>query len=218
MNAHRETTAATGAQQRDTLLACPSSVFASLLLALLQLTGCSGDGDKSPDSGAVSDGSTPSPADAGSTGLCTSCGACEETFPITSGRHVAGGIDYPDVPPAGGNHDPCWKAFGAYTSEVPDERWVHSLEHGGVVFVHHCEGEPGCDEAATQLGAFAERHPMVLVSPYEALPAAYAVVAWGFRLVSDCYDAKAFAAFYDAHVDNAPESISGPPSAEACPP
>jgi len=92
---------------------------------------------------------------------------------------------------------------------------VHNLEHGGVVFLHHCDD---CADDVAALDAFANGHAMALSTPYAALPARFAVVAWGVRLVSDCYDPDAFAAFYAAHVDHGPESVSGPPPASVCSP
>ncbi|MFM2416096.1 MAG: hypothetical protein RL385_819 [Pseudomonadota bacterium] len=167
------------------------------------------------DSGVPDEGSPDAGTDGTDAGLCTACGACEERVAVGSARHVAGDMRYTDLPPAGGDHDQCWKAFGAYASEVPDERWVHNLEHGGVVFLHNCAD---CAADAEAMVAFAEGHPMALATPYAALPSRFAVVAWGVRLVSDCFDQSAFEAFYAAHVDHAPESVSsGPPSA-ICPP
>src|SRR5262245_53797475 len=98
---------------------------AVLSLLLLLASACSGDDD-------------PAPAprvDAG--GLCTSCGACAQSQPIQGFMHVSGHIDYPDPPPASGNHNGrCWSDWGVIASEVPPERWVHNLEHGGIVFLY----------------------------------------------------------------------------------
>lgn len=142
--------------------------------------------------------------------LCTSCGACVESQTLEPGAaHVAGGIDYADLPPLGGSHDPCWTRFGIYESEVPDERWVHNLEHGAVVFLYNCPD--GCADEIAALEFVASPRPFALVMPYAALPGRFAAVAWGHRLVSECYDEEAFQAFYEAHVNHAPESSTSPP-------
>jgi hypothetical protein len=39
----------------------------------------------------------------------------------------------------------------------------------------------------------------------------FAIVSWGHRVVSDCVDDEAVAAFYVVHVNQAPESIPGDP-------
>ena len=126
-------------------------------------------------------------------------------------QHVTGTIPYADLPPAGGPHNPCWAAFGVHETPVPAERWVHNLEHGGVVFLYNCP--EGCDTEVEQLQTLVDGTPQALLTEYEGLPARFAVVAWGHRLVSDCFDSEAFLAFYADHVDQAPESITaGPPA------
>jgi hypothetical protein len=134
----------------------------------------------------------------------------EELLPITSASHVDGDIEYSDSPPAGGDHNRCWATWGVHTEAVRDENWVHNLEHGGIVFLYNCPA--GCDVERTELEGFAEGRTMMLVTPFSEMPKKFAAVAWGWRLVADCLDMEAFAAFYDAHVDNAPESIASNPS------
>jgi hypothetical protein len=147
-------------------------------------------------------------------GICTSCGACERHLPVSSTFHRPAPIDYPDLPPAGGDHDACWIRFGVHATELPDERWVHNLEHGAVVFLHNCED--GCDAERKELEAMAESRPFAVVLPYAELPTRFGVVAWEHRLLSDCLDQEAFAAFYTDHVNQAPESLTSPPPA-SCP-
>jgi hypothetical protein len=151
----------------------------------------------------------------GGKGLCTSSGDCEEAIPVNSAQHMDGTIDYPDPPPAGGNHNPCWGAWGVHAQALGVEHWVHNLEHGGVVFLYHCSG--GCAADVAKLAAFVKGHRLTILTEYDAMPKRFAVVAWGFRLQSDTLDLGAFEMFYTAHVDHAPESIdSGPPA--GCPP
>lgn len=198
------------------------AVRSALVCALLGLVACAGD--REPDAAAGAGGSRAGSSAAGTGGRhdlndaglepCTSCGSCSEQLPVTSWTHVPGPIVYPDPPPVGGNHDPCWAPWGIHEDEVPARNWVHNLEHGGVVFLHHCP-----DGCAADLEAFenlARRNERTLLTAYPELPARFALVAWGNRLVSDCLDIAAFQAFYDAHFDHGLESIgSGPPA--SCP-
>jgi hypothetical protein len=151
-----------------------------------------------------------SQVDAG--GLCTSCGGCAQSLPVLSSQHVMGRIDYPDTPPASGEHNGrCWSDWGALDSEVPPERWVHNLEHGAVVFLHHCPD--GCDAELSTLREFVSAHRLTLLTSYTQLPTRFAVIAWGVRLLSDCLDRVTFETFYNTHVDRAPESLDAPPPA-----
>jgi hypothetical protein len=152
----------------------------------------------------------------GTLGLCAACTlSCVEEFQApTSAEHVTGGVEYADPPPSSGDHDPCWARWGVHEEPVPDENWVHNLEHGGVVFLYDCPD--GCaDEAAdlaalaTGLGAFA------VVTPYAPMPTRYAAVAWGWRYLTDCFEQASFEDFYARHADRAPESNPSNPDA-AC--
>jgi hypothetical protein len=147
--------------------------------------------------------------------ICTSCdGSCEETIPVTSAYHVDGGVTYTDIPPVGGNHDPCWADWGVHDTPVPPENWVHNLEHGGVVYLYACP--TGCDAEVATLAAFVEGKVQALLTEYADMPPGFAAVSWGHRLVASCLDMSAMAAFYDAHIDQAPElSAAGKPS--TCP-
>lgn len=146
--------------------------------------------------------------------LCASCGGCAETIPVLSRTHVTGPIEYPDPPPAGGDHDPCWAKWGVHTDTVATRNWVHNLEHGGVVFLYDCPD--GCDTDLAALTALAKTNQRTLLTRYPGLRTRFALVAWGKRLLSDCVDVVAFQAFYDASFNHGPEAIgSDPPS--SCP-
>ena len=157
-------------------------------------------------------------------GACDECGACDESIPPTSRNHVLGPIDYPDPPPTGGDHNPCWATWGVHEDVVPPERWVHNLEHGGIVFLYRSRAAlPGTNlgdaEAAdagalSQLDTLVERLPRTLLTEYSALPKAFAVVSWGHRLVSDCVDLNAAERFYEVHFDHAPEDIASNPACD----
>ena len=61
----------------------------------------------------------------------------------------------------------------------------------------HEVGEPvitGAD--VQQLTAFVGAHPLTILTAYRDMDARFAVVAWGYRLLSQSLDLNAFAAFY----------------------
>jgi hypothetical protein len=144
--------------------------------------------------------------------VCTACGACELSLKIESAEHVVGAIAYADYPPAGGDHAACWAAWGLYDAPVPPERWVHNLEHGGVVVLHRCgDADVACAGFEAWLMELAGETPFLLSAPDPAIETRFALLAWGQRLESDCFDAAAFEAFFDKHVDRAPESVTSDP-------
>ena len=133
----------------------------------------------------------------------------EESIQVTSASHFDGEFDYPDPPPVGGDHHFCWLAYQVFDAEVPDENWVHNLEHGAVVFLHNCPD--GCAAELAVLAQMVRGHPRSLLTPYAALPAKFAAVSWGHRLVTDCFQEARFARFYDEHVGRGLESVSSGP-------
>ncbi|HTU60207.1 MAG TPA: DUF3105 domain-containing protein, partial [Polyangiales bacterium] len=149
----------------------------------------------------------PADSDAGSEapdGLCTACGDCEETQVVTSAMHTNTPVTYPDPPPTSGPHNPCWARWGIHDEPLQAERWVHNLEHGGVVFLYHCPD--GCESELAVLKTLAAARERTVLAEYAALPKRFAVVSWGHRLVSDCLDERALSDFYAKNFDHGPES------------
>ena len=137
----------------------------------------------------------------------------EMTVPLTPPfAHITGPIDYPDPPPAGGNHNPCWGAWGVHDRELADELWVHNLEHGGVVYLYNCPD--GCPDEIETMAEFVFGQTQALLTPYSELPTRFGVVAWGVRLLTNCFDEATFRRFYVEHVNMGPEKIASPPSAD----
>ena len=146
--------------------------------------------------------------------VCLGDGSCEEVVKLEVAQHREGDIDYGDLPPAGGPHNPCWGDFGVHDEAFAEENWVHNLEHGAVVFLHDCPD--GCADEQAALEGFVAGHHWAILTSYDGLDSRFAALAWGYRLMTDELDLDAFAAFYDAHADRAPESVpSGKPA--GCP-
>jgi hypothetical protein len=152
------------------------------------------------------------PSDAGSDAWLDAdvCATREQQLTVSTAWHVTGDVVYTDLPPVGGDHNQCWADWGAHEREVADEKWVHNLEHGGIVFLYSC-ANGGCANEVDTLRVFVSGRTQALLTPYAALPTRFAVVAWGVRLTTNCFDMPAFQRFYQQHVDNAPESIASDP-------
>lgn len=101
------------------------------------------------------------------------------TFEVPSANHVAGEVDYPQTPPAGGDHAPVWQNCGFYGEPIRPVLGVHSLEHGAVWITF------APDLAADQVDTLRAkaRQPYVLVSRWTGgLPSPVVVSAWGRQL------------------------------------
>ena len=91
--------------------------------------------------------------------------------------HTEDDVDYTQVPPVGGRHDPVWLDCGAYDAPVRDENAVHDLEHGSVWITYR----PDLDAAG--LRTLTEALPQNgILSPYDGLPAPVVVTVWGRQL------------------------------------
>lgn len=146
---------------------------------------------------------------------CTACGGnCRyESANYATRNHITADLLYAGVP-TGGNHHPCWASWGEHAKPPGDERWVHNMEHGGVVFLYRCPD--GCDAEVAALRAYGATLPegTWVLAPEPNLPTRFGVVSWGFRLLTDCMDAEAFGAFYDLHQGHGPEATPMAPPAQ----
>ena len=101
------------------------------------------------------------------------------TYSNLGRQHVTGTINYPQVPPVGGNHNPVWQNCGIYTQPVANENAVHSMEHGAVWITY----QPTLSsQEVSQLTTLASGHTYVLLSPYPNLPSPVVISAWGVQL------------------------------------
>jgi len=145
------------------------------------------------------------------------CQATVASHPIEGGQHmpVCAPLSYGTNPPSSGNHYPVWAAYQTYERPFPRGFWVHSLEHGAVVFTYNCPG--GCADEVADVQAFIDGLPAdcgakarrVILTPDPDLDVRFAASAWGHTLRAHCFDRDAFSTFFTAHYDRAPESICG---------
>lgn len=167
-----------------------------VLLALIAAVSCKGDD-----------------AEIQETNDCEACGGdcLLETFEIGNRQHTSSDVDYETLPPPGGPHDPCWVPWGIYDQPIRTERWVHNLEHGGLVFLYDCP--EGCDDEVAALTAFVQSLPAgrAVMAPYAEMDRRIAALSWGVRMTTDCVDTVALQAFYDANVAHAPENVTQDP-------
>ncbi len=101
------------------------------------------------------------------------------TYSNLSRQHVSGTVNYPQVPPVGGSHNPVWQNCGIYIQPIANENAVHSMEHGAVWITY----QPTLSaQDISQLTTLASGHSYVLLSPYPNLPSPVVISAWGVQL------------------------------------
>jgi len=106
-----------------------------------------------------------------------------ETFENTS-NHVETAVNYPQTPPAGGEHNPMWLNCGVYTEPVPNENAVHSLEHGAIWVTY----DPSISDAELSTLKAALPSSYVILSPFEDLPSPIVLSGWNTQLQVDAAD------------------------------
>jgi hypothetical protein len=169
------------------------------VLALL-LSGCGGGEDEGSE--AARQPTTAAPARPAAT---TSTGPPIEgvqTYLVDAG-HREGPLTYPQTPPVGGIHNPLWMTCGYYDQPVPNERAVHSLEHGAIWITYRSDVPPADVE---QLAALARSRGSILVSPWDAtLPSPVVVTAWGRQLRLESVADPPLMQFVSTYVNQGPE-------------
>jgi hypothetical protein len=139
--------------------------------------------------------------------------------PDMGARHVSEGqpLVIPHSPPSSGTHYPTPLPAGIYRQEANPGYWIHSLEHGYVVVLVHCDAD--CDAIfdqlqtlyTTRLGPSAFGNVKFIATtysqPFTNGEAQVAVVAWDYELLLPAFDADRIVGFYDRFVDQGPEQI-----------
>ena len=162
----------------------------------------------------------------------TSCGAGVFAVADEGRVHVPSGtpVAYKHNPPASGSHWPDPYPWGVSLNTVaPRERWVHNLEHGGVVFLFNCGGASSdggggdggmssdggagqCPDVTAALQYLHdERKPdefneiRIAVTPDPLAPRRVTAVAWDWMWEGDAVDAATMRCFRDRRYGQGPE-------------
>lgn len=117
-------------------------------------------------------------------------------FKDVDNGHTEGDVDYEQVPPIGGSHDPAWLDCGIYDEPVRDENAVHDLEHGAIWITY----DP--DLAADDVDALESVLPdNAILSPYDGLPTPVVVTVWARQLQLTGVDDPRLELFLDTYDD-----------------
>jgi hypothetical protein len=163
-------------------------------------------------------GSEESEADAGQlTADARAAGCTFRQFREEGREHTNAKVDdYKTNPPTSGNHNPVPAEDGVYApgNEPNKENWVHSLEHGRVLF-QYAPGSSAADVrrltalAQEELEGTAGYHTLVLQTNTD-MDAKFAAVAWTRYVTCDELgepQLQVMRDFREAYTDKAPELI-----------
>ena len=106
-------------------------------------------------------------------------------------------------PPVSGKHDPNPAECGIHTEKIPDENFVHSLEHGAVAVVYNPK--------QVELGEIRKIEDIVmsydddtLSAPYPGLEDPIVMASWSRKMPLDDFDDDAIREYIDTFRDTEP--------------
>lgn len=130
------------------------------------------------------------------------------TFEVESRDHVEEPVDYSVNPPIGGDHAPVWANCGVYTTAVPPELAVHSMEHGAVWVTYPPSLGTDAEAQLQQVvkKSFVGKERFIILSPMDGIDE-LTLSAWGRQLRVDSADDPRVVEFLDAFAggEQAPE-------------
>src|SRR5215203_3576118 len=89
-----------------------------------------------------------------------------QSYENLSRTHTYDPVTYEQSPPVGGDHNPVWQNAGFYEEPVPNEKAVHTMEHGAVWITYAPDLRQDQKDKLRQL---VESQDCLLASPYPGL-------------------------------------------------
>ena len=117
-------------------------------------------------------------------------------------------IEYDLSPPAADDHRGRWANWGEYRS-LPPQRWLHNLEHGGIALLYHPCAPVEMIDAMRELAQARGPDFRWIMTPYEGLQSAVALVAWEWRYFAECVRPDEINQFFDLRHAMGPEDVGG---------
>lgn len=133
---------------------------------------------------------------------------------IQGQQHVAGTVQYDSTPPVSGSHAASPVPLcGTYGDQIPNEQFVHTLEHGTIGILYDPEKVKVSDvRRIEEIVAGYDSH--VLSMPYSTMETPIAVTSWGEMMRLDSLDAGAVREYIDTFRQKGPEKIDCPMDAD----
>lgn len=130
------------------------------------------------------------------------------------GEHVSGTVSYDHTPPVSGEHAPSPASCGVQAQQIPNENFVHTMEHGVVgVLYDPAQVEEEEIRAIEALVSDFESH--TVSAPYAGMETPIAVTAWAHIMRLDSLDEPAVREFIDEFRQQGPEEQPCPNTAES---
>lgn len=124
-------------------------------------------------------------------------------------QHIQPGDSHPDYnsnPPTSGWHYPKPAEWGFYDKELPDERLVHSLEHGGIWISY----KNVSDSTRSKLQQLAQEYPKsVIITQRSENDTPIAVASWGKLMKLQSFDRDRIVEFIEKNMNYSPEPVAG---------
>ena len=121
------------------------------------------------------------------------------------GDHTEDPVTYEMTPPVQGFHSNTPAPCGVHATQVIDENFVHSLEHGAVGLLF--DPTRATPEDIKELEAIAsEADENVVSAPYEGMEPVFAIASWGERMDLDELDVAAVNEYIDVFAGKGPEA------------
>ena len=117
-------------------------------------------------------------------------------------NHVAGPVDYPELPPPAGDHNGVPQTCDVYSEPIAPEHAVHSLEHGAVWVTYN---EAASEDDVAALEDEVRGDPYRLLSPLPEQESPVVLTAWGRTLEVDSADDERVDQFLRAYT-NGPQT------------
>ncbi|KAI1292195.1 hypothetical protein HDE_06975 [Halotydeus destructor] len=132
--------------------------------------------------------------------------ACQYLDPEYMPQHkcLNESLSYSETIPTYGDHRPLWPIYGEY-SFVPRQRWLHTLEHGGVVVLYDpCAHPIMVSKLKTLVKSCIRKH---VITPFNDLPPErpLALVTWGCKLLMNKVDTRTVVSFIKETALHGPE-------------
>src|SRR3954467_2806557 len=179
-----EQAAARSASRKRTLQIAGGAALALIVIGVIAIVALAGGGgnDKVDTSNLAKD--------------ATAAGCTFKSYPSEGRNHTTGKVKYKTNPPTSGNHNPTTAQDGLYApgNQPAPENWVHSLEHGRVLFQY----KPGTPQsqvarfrklAEEELNGAAAYHVLMFRNNTN-MPTQFALVAWTKSLKCNELNAK----------------------------